>query len=368
VISPLIWVAAAALVASLGTCVLLVMTQKWHGALSLDHDLDGVQKIHHDPVPRVGGLGLALGLVVAAIGTHLTEKHAATIITGLLISAIPVFMAGLIEDITKRVSVKTRLLASFVSAGLAAWLVGARLLNLDMPLLDALIQHPFISLAFTAFAVGGMTNAVNIIDGLNGLASGSVVLMLAGLGAIAWLHNDMVVMQLCLMGIAATAGFLLLNYPFGRIFLGDGGAYLAGFWTAECGVLLLLRNPEVSTWAVLLACVYPVWETIFSMYRRHIVGGVSSGQPDVTHLHHLLLKHLPQKYLGRLGAPWLHHGIVSACIWGLVAGCQILAVVLNSKISLLVVSTAIFAAAYCALYRLFSEPEVDQVPDSIAIR
>ncbi len=230
----LAWRLVAILIGSFGVCALVILTQRWHGRLSLDHDLAGVQKIHAKPVPRVGGLGLAFGLIIAVMVGYLTGGTSYPTTLLLLASATPVFVSGLAEDLTKRVRIRTRLLAAFASAALAVWVTDIRFTDLDTVVLDSLIHYPALSVLFTVFAVGGVTHSINIVDGLNGLAAGAVTIMLAGLASIAWLHGDILVMKLCLWGIAAMVGFLLLNYPFGRIFLGDGGAYLAGFWLAQC--------------------------------------------------------------------------------------------------------------------------------------
>ena len=343
-----LWPVLACLVASFGTCLLIILTQRWHGKLSLDHDLNGVQKIHETPVPRIGGLGVASGLMLAGVFSYQLGGETYETAGKLLLCSMPAFGAGLIEDFTKRVGVRTRLFASFTSAALAYWILDARLVNLDTPGLDYLIQFGAVSFLFTCFAVGGMTNAINIIDGLNGLASGSVSLMLGGLTTIAYLNGDTLVMKLCLWGIGASLGFMLLNYPFGRIFLGDGGAYLTGFWLAECGVLLLKRNPSVSTWAVLFICIYPVWETVFSIYRRNIIHKVKSGMPDMTHLHHLLFKARGQKHSTE--RQWTQHGVVSLKIWILVATCQLIAINIYSARNSLIWSTLLFTALYTFIY------------------
>ena len=282
--------------ASFAACLVVVLTQNWHGKHSLDHDLNGAQKLHAKPVPRVGGLGLIVGLLIAGLASYVTHGNSYPTTLTLLVCALPVFLAGFVEDLTKRVSVRTRLLSSFVSAALAVWLLGAQLTDVDVPGLDALMRFSIVGVLFTVFAVLGVTHSVNIIDGLNGLAGGAVCIMLAGLASLSWIYGDAVVMKLCLWGIAGLVGFMLLNYPFGKIFLGDGGAYLAGFWLAECAVLLLVRNPEVSTWTVLLCCLYPVLETAYSMFRRHVIHKVPSGLPDMGHLHQLLYKWLKHKY------------------------------------------------------------------------
>ena len=313
--------------ASAFACAILVLTKNLHGKHSLDHDLTGVQKLHTTPVPRVGGLGLLVGLLAALVAGYITNGPTYPSVLLLLVSAAPVFAAGLIEDITKRVSVKLRLNAAFASAALSVWLLDAQLPDLDIPLLDDLMAYPLVAAAFTVFAVAGVTHSVNIIDGLNGLASGAVSIMLGGLATLAWLHGDEVVMKLCLWGIASLVGFLVLNYPFGKIFLGDGGAYLAGFWLAECAVLLLARNPQISTWSVLLCCIYPVFETVYSMYRRHVIHKVPSGLPDMGHMHQLLFKQLSASrwFRSQAGKPWLGHGLTSAKIWAMTALCQLIA-------------------------------------------
>lgn len=339
-----------ALVTSFGVTALLVVTQRWHGWLSHDNDMNGVQKIHTSPVPRVGGIAIALGLLVATlIATVEGSEHAAKIQI-LLLCAIPAFGAGLIEDLTKRVSVSARLLASAISGALAVWLLGATLSRLNTPGLDWLIAFTPIAMVFTSFAVSGVTNSVNIIDGLNGLASGSVAIMLAGLGIISWLQQDTLVMTLCLMGIGSAIGFMLLNFPFGKIFMGDGGAYLMGFWLAECAVLLLARNPEVSTWTVLLACLYPVWETGFSMYRRNIVRKVSSGKPDMMHLHHLILRRLVGQHLRSQAPNWARHSLTSVSIWSLVIGCQVASILSMFSEIWAAIGVAVFIATYQSVY------------------
>ena len=343
-----LWPIVTCLVASFGTCLLLVLTQRWHGKLSLDHDLKGVQKIHETPVPRVGGIGVVVGLVLAGLFSYQLGGETYETAGKLLLCAIPVFSAGLIEDFTKRVGVRTRLFAAFISAALAYWALDAKLTDLDTPGLDYLISFGAVSFLFTCFAVGGLTNAINIIDGLNGLASGSVSLMLGGLAAIAWMNGDILVMKLCLWGIGATVGFMMLNFPLGRIFLGDGGAYLAGFWLAECAVMLLQRNPAVSTWAVLLAVMYPAWETAFSMYRRQIKMGTKTGEPDSAHLHHLLLafvKRATQNYSDRKT-----HAIASALIWTAVLACQIGASLSSGASEVDMALLALFALGYSWLY------------------
>lgn len=347
--STALWPILASLLATFGTCLLLVWTQRWHGKLSLDHDLSGIQKIHTHPVPRIGGIGVVSGLALAGLLSFLFGGETYETAGKLLLCAIPVFGAGLIEDFTKKVGVKTRLIAAFISAALAFFALDAQLLRADIPGIDYLLGFGLFSFLFTCFCVGGLTNAFNIIDGVNGLASGSAAIILLGLGALAYSTGDTLVLKLCLWGAAAAIGFLIVNYPFGKIFLGDGGAYLAGFWVAECCVLLLYRNPEISTWAPTLCAMYPAWETIYSMYRRKVKERIATGQPDLGHFHHLVLK----KVRASLGADiptWIQHGRASAYIWLFVGVTQIAAWAVRTNHGLAACAFGIFAFAYIRLY------------------
>ena len=185
-------------------------------------------------------------------------------------SAAPVFAAGLIEDFTQRVSKELRLAAAFISAALAGWLLGAWVARLDVPVLDAVIAVPVVSVLFTCLLVAGLTNAFNIIDGFNGLAGGVAALILLGIAYVAFKVADIAVLAAALTAVGAITGFMLLNFPRGLVYLGDCGAYLLGFWTGVLLVLLVGRNPEVSAW-FRCACV----STPFASFCFRSIGAVS---------------------------------------------------------------------------------------------
>ena len=209
---------------------------------------------------------------------------------------MPAFTGGLAEDLTKKVGVLARLLLTMAAGVLASVLIGATLTRLDVPGLDNLLQYwPLLAIAFTAFAVSGAANAINIIDGYNGLAAGYAIIALAALAWVSMQVGDQVVLLASLAMLGALFGFVVWNWPGGRIFLGDGGAYLLGFWLAELGVLLVMRNPQVSPWFPLVIMAYPIWETLFSMYRRKIVRQHQVGHPDAMHLHQLVYQRLIRK-------------------------------------------------------------------------
>ena len=282
------------MVASLAMCTVIVLSQKWHGSFSHDHDLEGVQKVHTTAVPRIGGLAVVAGLIVGLfLAPHLVSSRLSDLdlqrIGSLLLVSAPAFVAGIVEDFTKKVSVKLRLCATVSSALLASVVLGATVDELNIWGIDNLLLIMPIAVFVTAIVVAGAANAINIIDGFNGLSTSTLMVMVAGLCAIAWQHDDMFVMALGVLCIGATLGFFLVNYPLGKLFLGDGGAYFLGFWVAEMAVMLV-RHPEINAWQVLAVCAYPIIEVMFSIYRRKFIRQVSPGSPDALHLHTLVYR------------------------------------------------------------------------------
>jgi UDP-N-acetylmuramyl pentapeptide phosphotransferase/UDP-N-acetylglucosamine-1-phosphate transferase len=149
---------------------------------------------------------------------------------------------------------------------------------------------PPIFIGITVLVVSGFINATNIIDGFHGLASGTMALVLLGLAALAHQASDWTMVNLCLITFSVVIGFFFWNWPLGKIFLGDAGAYILGFWVIELGLMIVNRCTNISPMAPLLAGIYPIVETLFSMYRRSFVRSHPMGHPDSLHLHTLLFR------------------------------------------------------------------------------
>ncbi|HEY1090373.1 MAG TPA: glycosyltransferase [Burkholderiaceae bacterium] len=308
----------------------LVRSSHLHGGLTSDHDFSGPQKFHSRAVPRIGGLGIFIGFSVGAGLLAFNRADYRPTIGLLFLCSLPAFLSGLIEDLTKQVSPLRRLLATIVAAGLGVWLLGAGIYYTAIPGLDWVAATTVGGFMVALLVVSGVANSINIIDGMNGLASMCAAIMLAGLAYVALQVGDHLIAALAIIVIGATLGFFLWNYPHGLIFLGDGGAYFLGFMLAELSILLLVRNNEVSPMFPLLLCGYPVWETMFSMYRRRVVRGRPMGMPDGIHLHSLIYRRMMRWAIGSkdaavltrrnsLTAPYLwvlcSLSVIPACLW-----------------------------------------------------
>jgi len=150
----------------------------------------------------------------------------------------------------------------------------------------------------------------------------------------------------------AVAGFLVFNFPRGLIFAGDGGAYVIGFFIAELSVLLVTRHPTVSPWFPLLLVAYPVWETLFSVYRKKVLRGQSPGMPDGLHFHMLVYKRLVRWMVGSREAQHLLHrnSRTSPYLWGVAALTVIPAVLFWQRTLALQLCFGGFVLGYVWLY------------------
>jgi UDP-GlcNAc:undecaprenyl-phosphate GlcNAc-1-phosphate transferase len=215
------------------------------------------------------------------------------------IGFLPLFALGLVEDISKAVSVRLRMGVSLVAGVLAYFLAGVRIESLGLPVVDSLVLSvPLVgsmaALLLTLIAVAGLVHAMNIVDGLNGLLAGITLVMLGVLAGVSARFGETGLMLLALTGMAATAGFAVFNFPRGRLFCGDAGAYLIGYLIAVIVILLVLRQKSISPWFALAVVIHPVTETLYSAWRRWRLG-LSPTHPDARHMHSLWAANLQQR-------------------------------------------------------------------------
>jgi len=331
---------------------LIVASERWHGAFTGDIDMRKPQAVHARATPRVGGLAVLAGALVGLLTLGPRNMTLTWLWPALFLAALPVFVAGLLEDITKDIGAGKRLLAAFLSAALAWWLLGG-VGRVGMGWADWLLSYWPVSLLFTMVAVGGCTHALNIVDGMNGLAGMVAALMAASISLVALQVGDAPIAMIAAALTAATLGFLAWNFPFGRVFLGDSGAYFLGFMLAELAVLLVVRNPSVSPFYALAVLFYPIFETLFSIWRRCFKRGVSASEPDALHLHHLVFRSLVRATLSRSRRPTCAHlcnAMTSPYLWMLTLIGLVPATIWWDDAWTLCASLLVFAGAYIWLY------------------
>ena len=259
--------------------------------------LVGVQKFHTKSTSRLGGVSIGLGLFFAYfILKHLKPKEfqieLETYFFYFILAVLPVFIGGIAEDISHSTEPNIRLLMAIISPVLLYYFLQFYIKKTDVFIVDILLSIPGVNVGITFLVVAGFTHATNIVDGFNGLASGLIIMVLIGLIGLAWQLNDSILMQLCFLNLSALIGFFVLNWPFGKIFLGDGGAYLIGFWVVELGILLVFRNTKISPMAPVVLALIPLIETLFTIYRRSIIQKIPINRADALHLHTLIYRRI----------------------------------------------------------------------------
>ena len=335
--------AAVAVGVSLGVCRLMLALHRFWGLGGDSHLGDKPQRFHISSVSRLGGVGVFVGFCISLLfldgGLGLGGS--------VLLCALPVFLVGVGEDLTGRILPRWRL---SVAGGAA--LVGALWLGaiLGLPFGGSWgVWHKVLSVVFTVLCVAGVTHSFNIIDGFNGLASGVGMIVLAALGWLAFMFGDQALCNICCGMAAAVFGFFLWNYPGGKIFLGDSGAYVLGFVIALISVLLVVRHPEVSWFLSLVLVIYPVTETLFSMWRR-LSRGQSAGSADARHLHTLVHQRLNRwhRQSHRHGA-W-RNSLTSTFFWMLTLVTVLPALIFWDNSAVLIGLACGFVAAYVWFY------------------
>lgn len=314
----------------------------------------GVQKFHSHWVPRLGGVPIFVALsasLLAVAWASETEVHASV---AFIVCVLPAFGIGLIEDLTRRAGVLVRLVFTMASAALGWWLLDAKLVRLDLPYVDTLLAtYVLAAFVLTLVAAAGIAHAVNIIDGYNGLSGFLVTVVFLSLSCVAYQVNDVFVCRTALLAAASTFGFLCWNFPHGKIFMGDAGAYLLGFSIALLSILLVARHPEVSPWFPMLLVMHPVWETLFSMYRRAQGGLSEMGRPDALHLHSLIYRRLVKRYGSsrRFEYRVRRNAVTSVYLWVAAILCAVPAILFWRETYVLVLFCGLFALSYVTLYQ-----------------
>ncbi|MDP9901578.1 glycosyltransferase family 4 protein [Variovorax ginsengisoli] len=318
---------------------------------------DMPQRFHKGHVPRLGGAGIFLGMGAAWMtagwyGDPFNVGWPVSSSALMLLCIAPAVIGGITEDVTQRVSVRYRLGLTLGSALLLCWLLRLGVYSTGIGLVDKGINWvPYGAVLLAVVAMGGLPHAFNIIDGYNGLAATVAVLVCVAISHVALQVGDrqLAAMMVCLIG--ATLGFLMWNYPSGKIFAGDGGAYVWGLVIAVACVTLVQRHPLVSPWFPMLLLIYPVWETLFSIYRK-VARGQSPGTADALHFHQLIFRRIVRVAFSDDEARQLlsRNNRTSPYLWMFAALSIVPAVLFWNNTILLMIFCGVFVATYVTAY------------------
>jgi UDP-N-acetylmuramyl pentapeptide phosphotransferase/UDP-N-acetylglucosamine-1-phosphate transferase len=291
-------------------CAIVLATKPLHvKRTAKGHTSAAKQSSHRVPTPRIGGLGILAFPIVALF----LKGETSELIFLLSVSALPVFLGGFGEDTGFDVSPRTRLLLSFCSAAIAGVLLNAWVDRTGIPLLDIAFSFTLISIAFTLLMSGGLCHAINLVDGLNGLSIGLSIIMLGAFSIISTAVGDTAMVKLCMILMGAMLGILVFNFPSGKIFLGDAGAYTIGHFLTWIAILLMARNPEIAPFAMFLIFFWPVADMLFAILRR-LRNGKPIDQPDRMHFHQFVMRAIELTVVNRRS---ISNPLATATIWPL---------------------------------------------------
>ena len=253
-------------------------------------DVPDARKVHKFPIPRIGGLGIYLAFITAIVSSVFAAGIGGETlreIVGLTLSGSLIVALGLIDDY-KNLPAKVKLLGQIFAACVLVLGFDVRIDFITDPRGDY-IYLEWLAIPATIFWIVGLTNTINLIDGLDGLAAGVSAIASVTIMLVALKQNFLLVTILTAALAGASAGFLFYNSHPAKIFMGDSGSMFFGFMLAGISVIGAVKSTATITLIVpILALGLPILDTTFAIVRRYR-GGKPIFQPDKGHLHHRLL-------------------------------------------------------------------------------
>jgi len=245
-------------------------------------DTPNERKVHHGIMPRMGGLAIYLGFVVAVLLTQSLSRP----LTGLLLGGTLIVLMGMVDDI-RGVSPKMKLLGQIAAAFIVVG-YGVKVQYITNPFSGLIILGKW-GIPVTVFWIIGVTNALNLIDGLDGLAAGTSAIAAVTMAVVAWTQGQMAVAGIAFILAAAALGFLRYNYHPAQLFMGDSGSMFLGFALATLAVMGLTKGATIiSLFVPVVILGIPILDTMLAIVRRYL-NNQPIFQADKAHLHHRLL-------------------------------------------------------------------------------
>ncbi len=245
-------------------------------------DMPGDRKVHAAPIPRIGGLAMVVGAMLPIIfWLSLSDTYIAVVSGVILIT-----LFGLWDD-RADLDYRIKFLGQFIAA--IVTVVLGDVIIYQVPFGPAGGLPDFVAIPLSVCFIVGITNAINLADGLDGLAGGTALLSVAVISVLAYLSNDAGLLMLSLAVGGSIFGFLRFNTHPATIFMGDTGSQFLGFSLGVMTILLTQSaNPALSPVLMILILGLPILDTFMVMAQR-VIDGRSPFSPDKNHLHHKLL-------------------------------------------------------------------------------
>ena len=249
-------------------------------------DKPNQRKVHQKIMPRLGGLAIYISFVVGVLIVQPQSTNPNTLIAVMIGSAI-VIITGILDDMFE-LSAKVKFLAQIIAAAVVIFYGGVQVEFINLPFSDGQLEFGFLSIPITFLWIVGITNAINLIDGLDGLAAGVSSIALITISVMAILIPNPFVVVMGAILLASTLGFLIFNFYPAKIFMGDTGALFLGYMIAVLSLLGFKNVTMISLIIPVIILGVPISDTFFAILRR-IVNKKPLSAPDKSHLHHCLL-------------------------------------------------------------------------------
>ena len=252
-------------------------------------DNPNARRVNKKPMPTIGGLGIFVTFNIGAF-VLLREQFPTHELFALLLASSVIVLTGLIDDILE-LNPKQKMFGILIAALIIYFLAGIRMNVLNLPFVNHEINLGWWSLPITIFWILALTNAVNLIDGLDGLADGVSMISLVTMGVVGYffLHTHQLYVPIaCFMLACCLLGFLPYNFHPAKIFLGDTGALYIGFMIAVLSLKGLKNVTFISLLVPIIILGVPITDTVYAMIRRRLNKQPVS-QADKHHLHHQLM-------------------------------------------------------------------------------
>jgi UDP-GlcNAc:undecaprenyl-phosphate GlcNAc-1-phosphate transferase len=274
----------SALVLSMFTTIALIPLLRDFAGKYLALDYPGGRKIHQHPTPKCGGISMILGALVPI----LLWTRGGSFILSILIGSWIIIIFGVIDDI-RDLPYGIKFIGQLIAAGVVTFYGGLKISHIG-DLLPGISTLPdFAAIPLTLIVIVGVTNAINLSDGLDGLAGGISLLAFICIGYLAFIARSKGIAIVCATMSGAILGFLRFNTHPASIFMGDTGSQLLGFLAITLSLSLTQSDTTLSPLLPLLIMGLPIMDTLRVMGNR-MLEGKKPFEPDTRHLHHRLMQ------------------------------------------------------------------------------